>query len=129
LLNTEGGNVVIGVDDERRVLGLGADYKLFDKKDKRDIFENFLTTLLLNNLGKDTSKLFEIVIAEIENKDVCRIIVKKSPKPIFVKDGEIFWIRAGNSKRQLSAKEAIDYFTCTGKNRGQPLISCPWFCH
>lgn len=56
-LNTDGGNLLIGVDDYRNVIGLANDYKLFGKKDSRDAYENFLTGLLLKNLGKDTSAL------------------------------------------------------------------------
>ncbi len=111
LLNTEGGNLLIGVDDERNMLGLDQDYKLFGKKDSRDAYENFLTTLLLNNFGKDTSALISISIHELDGKDVARVAAKPSPKPIFVKDGtgEHFYIRAGNSTRLLSTREAIDY--------------------
>jgi len=57
-------NLLIGVDDERNVIGLAQDYKLFGKKDSRDAYENFLTTLLLNNFGKDTSALISISIHE-----------------------------------------------------------------
>lgn len=110
-LNTDGGNLLIGVDDDRNVIGLDKDYKLFGKKDSRDAYENFLTTLLLNNLGKDTSALFSISIHQLDGKDVAKIAVKPSPKPAFVKDavGEHFYIRAGNSTRLLSTREAIDY--------------------
>jgi hypothetical protein len=41
----------------------------------------------------------------------CRVTFKPSPKPAFVKDGtaEHIFIRAGNSTRQLTTKEALDY--------------------
>ena len=111
LLNTDGGNLLIGVDDDRNVIGLDNDYKLFGKRVSRDAYENFLTTLLLNNLGKDTSALISITIHELDGKDVAKVAVKPSPKPLFVKDvnGEHLYIRAGNSTRLLSTREAIDY--------------------
>ncbi|MDQ1638538.1 MAG: hypothetical protein QOF62_1877 [Pyrinomonadaceae bacterium] len=110
-LNTDGGNLLIGVDDERNVTGLDHDYKLFGKKDKRDAYENFLTGLLLNNFGKDISALISISIHELAGKDVARVLTKPSPKPIFVKEGnyEHLYIRANNSTRLLSTREAIDY--------------------
>lgn len=110
-LNTDGGNLLIGVDDERNVLGLDHDYKLFGKKDSRDAYENFLNILLLNNLGKDTSALISISIHQLDGKDVARVTVKPSPKPVFVKEEkyEHLYIRAGNSTRLLSTREAIDY--------------------
>jgi hypothetical protein len=110
-LNTDGGNLLIGVDDERNVTGLDHDYKLFGKKDKRDAYENFLTGLLLNNFGKDIAALISISIHELAGKDVARVLTKPSPKPIFVKEGnyEHLYIRANNSTRLLSTREAIDY--------------------
>jgi hypothetical protein len=110
-LNTDGGDLIIGADDDHNVLGLADDYKLFGKKDKRDAYWNFLTTLLLDQLGKDKSDLIKIGIHDIGGKDVVRIAVKPSPKPVFVKEDkyEHFYIRAGNSTRLLTTKEAIDY--------------------
>jgi hypothetical protein len=110
-LNTDGGNLLIGVDDERNVTGLDRDYKLFGKKDKRDAYENFLTNLLLNSFGKDIAALISISIDELAGKDVARVLTKPSPKPIFVKEAnyEHLYIRANNSTRLLSTREAIDY--------------------
>jgi predicted HTH transcriptional regulator len=111
-LNSErGGTLLIGVDDAGQILGLKHDYKLFGKQNSRDAYENFLTTLLLNAFGKDASPLFTITFHETDGQDVVRIIVKPSPKPAFVKDGqgEHIYIRAGNSTRMLTTKEALDY--------------------
>ena len=111
LLNSEGGALLLGVDDDRNVIGLAHDYKLFGKKDSRDAYENFLTGLLLNNLGKDSAALISITFHELDGKDVCKVEAKKSPKPVFVKDnnGEHLYIRAGNSTRMPTTKEAIEY--------------------
>lgn len=111
LLNSDGGALLLGVDDDRNVIGLAHDYRLFGKKDSRDAYENFLTGLLLNNLGKDSAALISITFHELDGKDVCKVEAKKSPKPVFVKDanGEHLYIRAGNSTRQPTTKEAIDY--------------------
>lgn len=111
-LNSErGGTLLLGVDDDSNVLGLKPDYKMFGKQNSRDAYENFLTTLLLNNLGKDATPLFSIAFHHIGGEDVVRINVKPAPKPFFVKDGnaEHLYIRAGNSTRLLTTKEAIDY--------------------
>jgi ActR/RegA family two-component response regulator len=106
-----GGTVLIGVDDSGMVVGLKNDYKTIGRKQNRDGYENFLTTLLLTNFGKDCSPLIKILFHMVEGKDVCQIDVKPSFKPQFVKDarGEHFHIRAGNSTRLLSTREAIEY--------------------
>ena len=111
-LNFEtGGTLLIGVEDGGSVLGLEHDFKTLGKRQDHDGYENFLTTLLLGNYGKDSSPLIQISFHEIDGKDICRIIAKPSPKPVFVKDGnnDHLFIRAGNSTRLLSTKEAIDY--------------------
>jgi hypothetical protein len=106
-----GGSLLIGVEDGGAILGLEHDFKTLGKRQDRDGYENFLTTLLLGNYGKDCSPLVQITFHQVDGKDICRIIAKPSPKPVFVKDdkGEHLFIRAGNSTRLLSTKEAIEY--------------------
>jgi hypothetical protein len=111
-LNSEhGGTLLLGVDDDGNVLGLKPDYKLFGKQNSRDAYENFLTTLLLNNFGKDVTPLFSITFHHVGGEDVVRISVKPASKPSFVKEGneDRLYIRAGNSTRGLTTREAIDY--------------------
>ncbi len=110
-LNTDGGTLLIGVDDGGKVVGLEHDYVTLGKKQNRDAYENWLTTLLLKEFGKDSAPLVQIRFCELDGKEVCRVTSKPSPKPVYVKEGNAmyFYIRAGNSTRQLSTKEAVDY--------------------
>jgi hypothetical protein len=111
-LNAEaGGTLLIGVEDNGDVLGLQHDYKTLGRKQDRDGFENWLTTLLLDSYGKDTSPLIRITFHEVESKEVCRVIAQPSGKPVFVRDdkAEHLYIRTGNSTRLLSTREAIEY--------------------
>jgi ActR/RegA family two-component response regulator len=111
-LNSDaGGELLIGVDDEGKAVGLQPDYDTL-KKPNRDGYESFLTSLLLGAYGKDVSPLFRIHFHRIEGKDVCRIAVEPSPKPVFVSEGsggDNLYIRAGNSTRKLSTQEALEY--------------------
>jgi len=110
-LNSEkGGILLIGVDDSGQVVGLQQDYNSIMKK-SRDGYESFLTDLLLNATGKDSSLFIQITFHQIQDKDVCRIDVKPSPKAVFVSEdkAEHLYIRAGNSTRLLSTREAIEY--------------------
>jgi hypothetical protein len=111
-LNSEqGGALLIGVDDDASIVGLSHDYKTLGKKNPRDAYENFLTTLLLNAYGKDTAALFRITFHSMNGEDVARINVKSAPRPIFIKDasGEHLYTRTGNSTRLLTTREAIEY--------------------
>ncbi|MFC1865794.1 Eco57I restriction-modification methylase domain-containing protein [Chloroflexota bacterium] len=110
-LNTDGGTLLIGVDDDGKILGLEHDYKTFGKKQNQDVYQNWLTTLLLREFGKDSAPLIQINIYMLGGKEICRVSSKPSSKPVYVKDGKgmNFYIRAGNSTRQLSTKEAVEY--------------------
>lgn len=111
-MNAEGGNLIIGVKDDCSITGLENDYRLFGKKENlRDTFENWLTQHLLNHFGKDIAPSFKISIPQLDGRDVCRITISPAPRAVFVKDGnnEQFFIRTGNSKKQLSTSETVQY--------------------
>lgn len=112
-LNVEkGGTLLIGVTDDGSIVSLQHDYKTLGRKGNRDGYELFLNDLLLkNNFGYDCSPFIQITFHSVESKDVCRVAVKSSPKPVYVEDekGEHLYIRSGNSTRMLSTREAIEY--------------------
>jgi hypothetical protein len=112
-LNSNGGTLLIGVNDKRKVVGLKGDYNQFKKADSRDAFENWLTTQLIGQFGKPASRLYSVSFHDVEGQDVCRIEVQPSPDPVFVdeKGGkpELLYIRTGNASRALDAREIIEY--------------------
>lgn len=105
------GNLLIGVDDDGRIIGLEADYRSTGKKIGRDSYENFLMTVLVEEYGKDVSPFIQIKFHLIDGHDICQIAVSPAPKPVFVKqgNGEHLFIRIGNSTRALSTREAVEY--------------------
>ena len=111
-LNVEsGGTLLVGVDDNGKVLGLENDYKTMNQRPNRDGYENWLTTLLLGEFGKDSSPLIRTTFHNIDGKDVCQLVFKPSPRPVYVKDGinEHLYIRTGNSTRLLTSRETVEY--------------------
>jgi DNA-binding response OmpR family regulator len=111
LNSATGGTLLIGVNDSGVVVGLDHDYQSLGKRKDRDGYENFLTSLLLDSYGKESSPFIRISFHQVDGNEVCRIDMKPSPKPVFVCDerGEHFFLRAGNSTRLLSTREAIEY--------------------
>jgi len=110
------GTLLIGVDDDGSVVGIEYDYnKKSDNRKNRDVYENNLMTSLLNACGQDCGTCIQISFGQVEGKDVCRVKVSPSPRPVYIKDGqeEYFYIRSGNSNRSLSIREATEYI----KNR------------
>ncbi len=110
-LNTDGGTLLIGVDDTGTALGLRNDYKTLGKRQDRDGYENWLTTLLLGQFGNEASPLIRITFHDMAGEDVCRVGIKPSPKAVYVTDvnAENLYIRTGNATRLLTTKEAIEY--------------------
>ena len=112
-LNSNGGTLLIGVDDERKVVGLKGDYSQFKKADSRDAFENWLTTQFIDQFGKPASRLYSVSFHEVQGQDICRIEVQPSPSPVYVdeKGGKPvqLYIRTGNASRALETREIIEY--------------------
>jgi Schlafen, AlbA_2/Eco57I restriction-modification methylase len=117
-LNTAGGTLVIGLEDDENVYGLAEDYKLCGDKG-RDGFELWLTQTLLKDFGKDAAASLSVAFYELKppeadkpgSGDVCVVTVQPSPKPrFFVEDGkERFYIRTGNATNELKPSELLDY--------------------
>jgi len=111
-LNTEGGLLFIGVDDDGNALGLDYDYSCLSKKN-RDGFLLTLTNLVNQKLGKDIHKFLTISIVSLNEKDVCIVNVEKSDRPIFIgkSENEKFYIRASASSQPLAMQEAFNYIS------------------
>lgn len=107
-LNTDGGTLIIGVDDDGNVLGLDEDYNTFRKKN-RDGFELHLTRLVSDKLGKRFCRYIRATFHNISEHDVCKIDVDISPEPVYVGGEAAFYIRTGNSTQVLNTKEAVEY--------------------
>ena len=111
-LNTEGGMLFIGVDDDGNALGLDYDYSCLSKKN-RDGFLLTLTNLVNQKLGKNLHKYISINIISLNEKDVCIVSVEKSNKPVFCgkSENDKFYIRASASSQPLAIQESYKYIS------------------
>jgi len=109
-LNGNGGTLLIGVNDNGEVLGIEQDYNTLRKKN-RDGFELAIRDLVSTKIGNDLSSNVKVVFHNIENKDICRIIMNNSNRPVYVKDNQksYFYLRSGASTRELNIEEAVNY--------------------
>lgn len=114
--NSEGGKLLIGLNDDGEILGLDDDYNTLNKPDK-DGFELHLRNLLNSNFNKEFSSTnVKVKFYEIEDKEICEVDVKAYKNPLFLiqtsKSGqkeEMFYIRNGNSSVGLSLSESSLY--------------------
>jgi Putative DNA-binding domain len=110
-LNKEGGKVLIGVDNNGKVVGLEDDYRAAHSqpgKQNCDGYELFLSETLSADLGKELTAFYKISFHSLEGKDVCCIDVQPSDEPVYVKNNK-FFVRNGNGKLDMNVKEAIAY--------------------
>jgi hypothetical protein len=109
-LNTEGGYLFIGVDDNCDILGIENDYQSLSKKNS-DGFLLALTNIINQMLGKIHHKNISINIVSIDDKDVCVVSVKKSSRPVFFdkNENEEFYIRTSAASQPMSMSETYRY--------------------
>lgn len=110
-LNTEGGTLIIGVEDDGSVYGLEADLALVNKS--RDKFAQLVGTLLIEQLGAAYAAppLVSARFDEIGGKTVYVVEVQPSSEPVFLKDekGKKLYIRVQTTTRDLDAKDTVEY--------------------
>jgi hypothetical protein len=105
-----GGTLLIGVDDNGEIIGLEKDYKTL-KKQSQDGFEQAVMTAISNNLGTDLCGFVHILFHVVENKDICRLIISPSKRPVFLDQNNTpkFFVRTGGGTRDLNIQEALDF--------------------
>lgn len=109
-LNTNGGTLAIGVADDGTVLGIGPDLQL--KSFDLDGFENVLRSVLIKAVGAVPANRCHTRFEEVDGKQVCLVDVDAGVKPTYSeweKGKSAFFIRAGNTTRQLDTKEVVEY--------------------
>ena len=115
-LNSEGGTLLIGVDDNGTILGLDNDFSTFSKKktDKVDEFLKHFDNLIANNFGDTIHHYLDIEFPNVEGKLICAITVKeKASDAVWLRNKgektEQFYIRRTASTVELSPSEAMKY--------------------
>lgn len=110
-LNTDGGTLFIGVNDQREPVGLAHDTALV-KPPGADGLVNWLTTHLTAALTHTAVMRTRARIDEIAGVQVCRVDVARSSVPVAArmsKEEAVFRVRMNNSTRALPELEIEDY--------------------
>ncbi len=112
-LNADGGTLLIGVDDNGEPTGLDNDLSLGKVAD-HDRFQLWLIDHLQRTLGKTATTRVTVKFEPINQIDICRVGVEASSRPVFVDTPKgprtaDFYVRIGNSTRQLLADELLRY--------------------
>ena len=111
-----GGTLLIGVLDDAgargvaKVRGLDEDIRLCGNRGL-DGYENTLMTMLDRSIGKVAAAGVEVTFDTMGTRQLCRIDAPPADAPVYVgwRDNELFFVRMGNSTRQFTIAEAIEY--------------------
>lgn len=111
-LNSDGGYLLIGVDDRGESLGLENDFSSLPKPDK-DGFENHFNNLFNQMIGPEFRRLIKLSFHNIYGKVICLASVEPGHKPAYLKNGqnEDFFIRTGNVTTPLKMSEVAAYLS------------------
>jgi type I restriction enzyme R subunit len=110
-LNTEGGDLLIGVADDGSIVGIERDQLETDDK-----FMRHLAQVVRNGLGDRASTCIDPRTQIVEGKTVCLVSCQRSPEPVFLRwkgtesspEGDLF-VRSGPGTVRLSPESAKEY--------------------
>lgn len=111
-LNTSGGLLVIGVADDKTIVGLQADFNSSSAICNKDGFERHLQQTISQQIGVDRFQShFEVEFYAVETKEVCLIRIAPARKPVLIKENSkpILYVRAGNASKALNVEETLRY--------------------
>ena len=110
-LNTEGGDLLIGVADDRRVLGID-----HDRLETDDEFMRHLAQAVRTGLGDRAWACIDPKTQIVEGKTVCLVSCQRSPEPVYLRwkglekaaEGD-FYVRRGPGTVRLVGTDAAEY--------------------
>jgi type I restriction enzyme R subunit len=110
-LNTEGGDLLIGVADDGSIVGIERDQLESDDK-----FMRHLAQVVRNGLGERAGTCIDPKTQIAQGKTVCVVTCQRSPEPVFLKwkgvetapNGD-FFVRSGPGTIKLSPDSAREY--------------------
>jgi hypothetical protein len=110
-LNTEGGDLLIGVADDGAIVGIEA-----DRLDTDDKFMRHLAQVVRNGLGDRAGTCIDPKTQIVQGKTVCVVSCQRSPEPVFLKWKEMeadasgdFFVRSGPGTVRLPPDSAAKY--------------------
>ena len=111
-LNTNGGNLFIGVSDDNTIEGLDRDLEFFSGS--IDKMQLNISEVMMNAIGVDKKPYYTAQILEIQGKQVYHINVKPcltSKTWLSFGGSQYFFIRDGNGTKSLTGEDADSYWS------------------
>ena len=105
-LNTAGGILLVGVEDDGNVVGLEPDK--FPNADKYLLHVN---NLIRERIGMEMAQFIKFGIKQLDEKEILCVQCSPSPEAAFLKhdQNEDLYIRVGPGSRKLTSRETLTY--------------------
>jgi hypothetical protein len=105
-MNSEGGTLLVGINDESNIEGIEADG--FENQDKCRLH---VKNLINQHIGAEFSRHIDCNLQIVNGKTIVVITCEKATDPVFLKVGknEDFFIRSGPSSIRLSMSKMVQY--------------------
>lgn len=111
-LNTQGGTLLIGVEDNGEICGLDYDLKVVNKHNT-DGFQMLLMQLVSEKIGPHAGAFVHPRFEEVDGKLVCVVDIDKASEPVFLKTakGKEFFVRLGSMTKSLDPEETVQFIS------------------
>jgi predicted HTH transcriptional regulator len=124
-LNTEGGDLLIGVADDGSIVAIDN-----DRLESDDKFMRHLAQVVRNGLGDRAGTCIDPKTQIVQGKTVCVVSCQRSPEPLFLRskgiestpDGD-FFVRSGPGTVKLPPESAAAYIRTRFPGAGGPIGS------
>ena len=109
-MNTEGGTLVIGVEDDGSICGLRNDLSVLGSLDR---IQQTIANLISDRIGAAATPYVRLRFEEIGDDTVCVVDVESVREGVFLQSerGREFFVRIGNTTRSLDPEETHEYLS------------------
>jgi type I restriction enzyme R subunit len=110
-LNTDGGDLILGIADDGTVVGVER-----DRLESDDKFMRHLVQMVRNGLGDRAGTCVDPQVQVVQGRAVCLVICQRSPEPVYLKWKGIesapsgdFFVRSGPRTDKLPPESAAEF--------------------
>mgnify|MGYP000744379132 CR=1 FL=1 len=123
-MNTEGGTLIIGVDDDGTVVGLEDDFSTLGGAKNRDGFMRAFANITKDFFSSPLSSGYSAHFGELQGEQLIYVVeVQRGEEPVFcLFDGEKeFYIRRQSTTQKLDVEATWKYISGHFKPKNQPV--------
>ena len=108
-MNSEGGTLLIGVEDSGDIYGIMNDLRVLGGS--QDRFQQTLVNLIMDGMGPIAVPHVQIRFERIGDDTVCVVTAERIGDGVFLRTskGKEFFVRAGNTTRSLDPEQTHEY--------------------